>query len=240
MNRQDLIQRFAGKLIVSCQALSGEALHGSDVMAKMAVAAARGGAAGIRANSPVDIAAIREQVDLPIIGLWKCDYPDSEVYITPKYNDVEAVVKAGADIVAMDATLRERPDGENLEDIVRKVKANYTCLLMADISTLEEGLEAYRLGFDIISTTLSGYTDYSPAIAGPDMELVQELSKQVPIPVFAEGRIYTPEQAAALLQIGAYAVVVGGAITRPQSITERFVDTIHESRRAAIGIKENE
>ncbi len=212
MNQQDLIQRFAGKLIVSCQALIGEALHGSDVMAKMAVAAARGGAAGIRANSPVDIAAIREQVDLPIIGLWKVDYPDSDIYITPKYSDVEAVVKAGADIVAMDATLRERPDGEKLEDIIRKVKANYSCLLMADISTLEEGLAAYRLGFDIISTTLSGYTDYSPAFEGPDMTLVQELSQRVPIPVFAEGRIYTPEQAAELLEIGAYAVVVGGPL----------------------------
>jgi len=218
------LQNLKGKLIVSCQAFPGEALYGSDLMAKMALAAKDGGASGIRANSPEDIVAIRNAVDLPIVGLWKRTYSDSEVYITPTFADVAEVVKAGASIVAMDATLRSRPNGEKLQDIILQAKSSFSCLFMADISTVEEGVHAYQLGFDIISTTLSGYTSYSGHSDGPDLGLVEELVKRIPVPVFAEGRIHTADQAVQLLEKGAYAIVIGGAITRPQMITKSFVD----------------
>ncbi|MFD0696449.1 N-acetylmannosamine-6-phosphate 2-epimerase [Paenibacillus sp. GCM10027628] len=228
MTKNFQLQDLKGKLIVSCQAFPGEALYGSDMMCRMAIAAKDGGALGIRANSPEDIAAITSVVDLPVIGLWKQNYSDSDVYITPTFADVEKVVQAGASIVAMDATSRSRPNGETLEDIVKKVRSKYTRLLMADISTIEEGIEAYKLGFDMVSTTLSGYTPYSVQSEEPDFELVANLAARLPIPVFAEGRIQTPEQTRRLLEIGAFAVVIGGAITRPQAITQRFVSKMNE------------
>ena len=221
------METLRGCLIVSCQALPGEPLHGSEIMSKMAMAAQEGGAGGIRANSPEDIRAIAGVVNLPIIGLWKRNYPDSEVYITPTYADAAVIAEAGASIVAMDATLRHRPNGERLEEIVQKMKKQYSCLLMADISTLEEGVYANSIGFDMVSTTLSGYTSYSTKGEAPDSKLVEELAGRLSIPTFAEGRIHTPEQARQMINLGAHAVVIGGAITRPQSITKRFADSIH-------------
>ncbi|RJE82833.1 N-acetylmannosamine-6-phosphate 2-epimerase [Paenibacillus sp. 1011MAR3C5] len=224
MNK-DLIQALSGGLIVSCQAYAGEPLYGSDTMAKLAVAAREGGAVGIRANSPADIAAIKESLALPIIGIWKARYDDSQVYITPTYKEAIAVAEAGADIIAIDATSRRRPGGESLADIVKLLRSEYPhCLLMADVSTLDEGLQAEVMGFDIISTTLSGYTEYSPQQKEPDFNLVEELARRATIPVFAEGRIQSPEQACQCLLLGAHAVVIGSAITRPEAITKKFVD----------------
>lgn len=230
---QAILEAMRGGLIVSCQALEHEPLYGSAIMSRMAVAAHEGGAVGIRANTPDDIRSIRAAVDLPIIGLWKRDYPDSAVYITPTLREIEAVMDAGADIVAIDATARPRPHGDSLATHVAHVRRSSDALLMADVSTLEEGLEAERLGFDVVSTTLSGYTPYSPQLAGPDFELVGALASRLSIPVVAEGRIQSPEQAARCLASGAFAVVVGGAITRPQAITRRFVDGL--SKGAAGG-----
>ncbi|REE55448.1 N-acylglucosamine-6-phosphate 2-epimerase [Paenibacillus taihuensis] len=227
MSHSVRLQDLKGKLIVSCQALPGEALYGSDTMSKMAIAAQKGGAAAIRANSPDDIRAVCRAVDIPVIGLWKQSYPDSDVYITPTYADVEQVAKAGASIVALDATLRHRPRGESLSEIVLRARERLSCMLMADVSTVEEGIYAHKLGFDIISSTLSGYTPYSAQSAEPDFALVSELARQVPIPVFAEGRIRTEEQTVRLLQHGAYAIVIGGAITRPELITRHFVEAIN-------------
>lgn len=218
------IATLKGGLIVSCQALADEPLHGGLFMCRMAQAAQRGGAAGIRANSVVDITAIKQEVDLPVIGLIKQNYLDSEIYITPTLPEVDALVAVGTDIIATDFTQRPRPGGRSLAQFIKAVRAKYPQqLIMADISTFEEGLVAAELKADLISTTLSGYTSYSPKSEGPDLELVRQLSQATKIPVIAEGRIHYPEQARAALEYGAYAVVVGGAITRPMEITERFV-----------------
>ncbi|MFF2889520.1 N-acetylmannosamine-6-phosphate 2-epimerase [Paenibacillus sp. NPDC057967] len=228
--KKDLIQALSGGLIVSCQAYAGEPLFGSDTMAKLAIAAREGGAVGIRANSPADIAAIKESLALPIIGIWKERYDDSQVYITPTSKEALAVAEAGADVIAIDATSRRRPGEESLADIVALLRSEYPhCLLMADVSTIEEGMQAEEMGFDIISTTLSGYTEYSPQQKEPDFNLVEELARRVTTPVFAEGRIQSPEQAYQCLLLGAHAVVIGSAITRPEAITKKFVDGLTQS-----------
>lgn len=230
MNDNAILASLRGGLIVSCQAYAGEVLFGADVMSRMALAAKEGGAVGIRANSPQDIAEIKARTALPVIGIWKERYADSSIYITPTMREIASVCEAGSDIVAIDATDRPRPGGALLPALIAETRSRYPdVLLMADVSTLKEGLEAERLGFDIVSTTLSGYTPYSPVNDGPDLALVGELAKALRLPVFAEGRISTPEQAAACLRSGAYAVVVGSAITRPELITKRFVDRIVRS-----------
>jgi len=182
-----------------------------------------GGAVGIRANGPTDIAAIRAAVDLPIIGIYKADLPGFAVRITPTIEHAVQVAEAGADIIAFDATLRPHPDSLLLEERVRRIRRRTGRLIMADISTIQEGQAAEAAGADLAATTLSGYTEDSPAQTGPDFELLESLVSLLKIPVIAEGRIVTPEQAARALELGAFAVVVGGAITRPQSITARFV-----------------
>lgn len=214
-------------LIVSCQALEDEPLHGSDIMAKMAKAAHDGGASGIRANSLADIQAIKAEVDLPVIGIVKRVYDGSEVYITPTMTEVDEVASSGAEIVAIDATARCRPNGCDLAAYIEEIRAKYPDLkIMADISTLDEGLHASTLGVDIISTTLCGYTEETKNVAIPNFKLVRQLSKRVPQPVICEGGIQTPEQLKKALQHGAYACVVGSAITRPQLITRKFTDVI--------------
>ncbi len=219
-----ILQRLRGGLIVSCQALENEPLHGAAIMARMAVAAWQGGAVGIRANGPADIRAIRAAVPLPLIGLFK-DGTEG-VYITPTLAHAREVAEAGADIVALDATQRPRPNGERMADIIAAVHERHGKLVLADVSTLEEALAAAAAGADMVSTTLSGYTPYTPQMEGPDLELVRELSTRLRVPIIAEGRIHTPEQARAALEAGALAVVVGGAITRPQAITARFVSAL--------------
>jgi N-acylglucosamine-6-phosphate 2-epimerase len=219
-----IFESLRGGLIVSCQALVGEPMFGSAVMAQFAQAARLGGAVGLRANTPVDCAAIKAAVpELPLIGLWKVDvigFP--EVYITPRVQDAMAIADAGAEIIALDATLRPHPEGTTAE-FIRAVKEKTGRLVMADIDNEASALAAIEAGADVISTTLSGYTEGSPRLDGPDLDLVRRLaSLNLPVPVIAEGRIHTPEQARAALDAGAWAVVVGGAITRPQQITERF------------------
>ena len=216
-----------GGLVVSCQALPDEPLFGSLIMARLALAAKEGGAVGLRANTPDDIRAIKNSVpDLPLIGLWKVVVPGYEVYITPRLQEAIAVAEAGADIIALDATLRPHPDGTAAE-LIQQIKAATGKAIMADIATEADALAAIEAGADVLSTTLSGYTDDSPRLEGPDLELVARLIRRsLPIPIIAEGRIHAPEQARAALDAGAFAVVVGGAITRPQQITRRFAATI--------------
>ncbi|MBB6675100.1 N-acetylmannosamine-6-phosphate 2-epimerase [Cohnella nanjingensis] len=219
-----------GGMVVSCQAYPGDATYGSEIMVRFALAALEGGALAIRANSPPDISAIKQAVKVPVIGLWKRVYADSDVYITATRADAMAVVTAGADIVALDATARRRPGGESLQEVVSYLKRETDALLMADVSTLEEGIQAERLGFDIVSTTLSGYTPYSPQTSDPDYALIAALSRSIRVPVFAEGRIHTPEQARRCLENGAHTVVVGTALTRPHVMTRKFVDEISHVR----------
>lgn len=214
--------QIQGGLIVSCQALPGEALFGADIMARMAKAAEGGGAVGIRAGSPPDIAAIRAVTPLPIIGLWKVNTPGCDVYITPSVLHAQAIAGAGADILALDATARPRLEGGTASEFIALVREATGRPVLADISTLDEALAAEQAGAAFVSTTMSGYTPYSPQQAAPDLALVRVLAARLRVPVIAEGRIATPEQARAALDAGAWAVVVGGAITRPQQITERF------------------
>ena len=220
MQIEAFIQQVRGKLIVSCQALEDEPLHGPEIMARMALAAQMGGAVAIRANSPADVRAIKQAVHLPVIGLYK-DGTEG-VYITPTVRHVIEMVEAGADIVALDATQRPRPNGDTLADQIEAAHMRGKPVL-ADVSTLEEALQAQAAGADLAAPTLSGYTDYSPKLEGPDYALIQAMAQTLRIPVIAEGRIRTPQEARLALDYGAVSVVVGSAITRPQLITAQFV-----------------
>jgi len=222
---QKLIDQMAGGLVVSCQALDNEPLYGPEHMAVMAAAAAEGGAVAIRANTPQDVRAIKRKCGLPLIGLYKKHYADSDVYITPTLSEVKEIAEAGAEFVAVDATSLPRPGGQALEDFIAGIREACPQVgIVADVSTFEEGVAAMKLGVDLVSSTLSGYTPHSPQQAGPDIELVRRLAELRETPVLAEGRIWTPEECEACLQAGAHSVVVGTAITRPQLITRRFVN----------------
>ena len=222
-------EQVKGGLIVSCQALADEPMFGSEVMAKFALAAKQGGAKGIRANTIPDIRAIKKTVDLPVIGIIKKDYPDSEVYITPTFEEAKALIDEGVDVIALDGTRRSRPTGETLEGLVEKIRAyRKDVLLMADTSTYEEAAYAEKLGFDFAGTTLVSYTPYTKGETIPALPLIQRLAQDLSIPVIAEGGISTPEELRAALDAGAFAAVVGGAITRPKQITERFVAALEK------------
>jgi len=231
MRNNAILQSLRGGLIVSCQALPHEPLHGSSVMAKMAVAAQQGGACGIRANTVKDIIAIQSVVDLPIIGIIKQEYANSEVYITPTMKEVNALATIGVNIIASDATNRLRPHGESLTDFFRKArKAHPDILFMADCASLDEAIAAAGMGFDIVATTLSGYTPDTKGAPAPDFPLLAAMRECINLPIIAEGGIHTPEQAAEALRLGAFAIVVGGAITRPQEITKRFSAAINAEK----------
>ncbi|HEX2910536.1 MAG TPA: N-acetylmannosamine-6-phosphate 2-epimerase [Chloroflexia bacterium] len=226
LDLQTLLNQVHQRLIVSCQALPEEPLFGSEVMVKMVKAALEGGGAGIRANSPADVAAIRKAFpNVPLIGLYKHDLEGFEVRITPTLRHALELAEAGCDIIALDATLRPHPEG-SAADLIRQVKEHTGLPVLADISTLEEGLAAEEAGADLVGPTLSGYTAYSPQQEEPDFALLKALVARVKIPVIAEGRIATPLQARQALELGAYSVVVGSAITRPQWITRQFVKGI--------------
>ena len=223
------ISQIYKKLIVSCQALPDEPLHSSFIMGRMAKAAREGGACGIRANSREDIEEIKRNVELPIIGIVKKEYADSPVYITPTMREVDALVEAGADIIALDATGSRRPGGVLLDDFVEEIRNRYPGQpLMADCSTVEEVLHADRLGFDFLGTTLVGYTEQSAGkqIEENDFEMIRQILEMVNHPVIAEGNINTPQKARRVLEIGCYSVVVGSIITRPQVITRTFTEEI--------------
>ncbi|MGW4501822.1 N-acetylmannosamine-6-phosphate 2-epimerase [Micromonospora sp. NPDC004336] len=225
-----LIERFRHRLVVSCQAYPGEPMRDPDTMRRVALAAARGGAAGIRAQGLADIAAIRDAVDLPLIGLWKDG--DDDVFITPTLDHAVAVARAGAHVVALDATFRPRPDGRTLAETIAAVHERTGALVMADCATLDEGVAAAEAGADLVGTTLAGYTAYTVKGDGPDLDLVARLAAAVDVPVVAEGRIHTPAQAAQALRAGAWSVVVGTAITHPTTITGWFAAAVADAAAA--------
>ncbi|MDO4284581.1 MAG: N-acetylmannosamine-6-phosphate 2-epimerase [Eubacteriales bacterium] len=233
MTKEALFDQIRGGLIVSCQALASEPLYGSEYMAKMAVAAAEGGAAGIRANTPEDIKAIRAAVDLPVIGLYKAEYPDSEVYITPTMKEVDALMEVRPDMIAMDATDRVRPAGMTLEEFFPLVRAKYPDMLfMADCSSFEDAARAQELGFDVAGTTMRGYTAATKGIAIPDYDMLHEMTMKLSIPVIAEGGVWEREQLQRVYQEGILSAVIGTAITRPRDITRRFVEAIRGEEKA--------
>ena len=227
VTKEQFVEQVRGGLIVSCQALPNEPLHGAEIMARMALAAWLGGAVGIRANGADDIRAIRAVVPLPIIGIYKDG--DEGVYITPTFRHAQVVSEAGADVVALDATPRPRPDGSTLSEIIAAIHAQLGKLVMADVSTLDEALAAEAAGADLVASTLSGYTPYSRKLDSPDFELVRSMADRLHTPIIAEGRIMTPEDARQMIICGATGVVVGAAITRPQQITARFVERLRQS-----------
>lgn len=225
-----MLNQVKNNLIVSCQALPDEPLHSSCIMSRMALAAKHGGAKGIRANSKEDIIEIKNEVSLPVVGIVKRDYKDSSVYITPTYQEIDELLESGCEMIAMDATKRSRPEAIELEELVQYVREKDASIqLMADIATLEDAIQAGQLGFDCVSTTLYGYTEETKnkKLYDNDFEFLKRVIESVSIPVIAEGNVITPEMAKRCLQIGAYSVVVGGAITRPQQITERFVEILN-------------
>ena len=219
--------RLKHKVIVSVQAMPNEPLYKKECMTAMMQSVVKGGAGGLRVAGVRDVKIAKELFTVPVIGITKPDVLPKNwkelVYITPTIDDVTSLIKAGADVIAFDGTMRKRPDC-TVADIIKYIKISKR-ISMADISNLEEGLECERLGADILSTTLAGYTNTSVLNGNtPDFDLLEKLVKNVKIPVILEGRIWTPDEVKKAFDLGAYAVVIGSSITRPQVITKRFVN----------------
>lgn len=229
MDHQKLFDQIKGGLIVSCQALEHEPLYTKEggVMPLMAKAAAQSGAVGIRANTVRDITQIKEVVDLPVIGIIKKDYEGTPMYITVTMAEVDALVACGVDILAVQGTSALRPDGKTAAEFIAGIKAKYPDqLVMADIATFEEAMACAAAGADFVGTTMRGYTPETKGIDDIDFDFIRKLAAECPARVIAEGHIHYPEQAAQALDAGAFALVVGGAITRPAEITARFTAAI--------------
>ncbi len=243
MTRQQALadlDRLRGGLVVSCQAREDNPLHGPLFMAALASAALLGGAAGIRADGVADVAAIREVAgpDVPIVGIFKVKQPDGSLFITPTAETARAVIAAGARQVALDGTSRPRPGGETLTEVVAAVHEAGGAAL-ADVGTADDARYAVSCGVDAVGTTLSGYTPDSPPLEGPDFPLLARLARELAVPVFAEGRIWSREEARQAIELGAAFVVVGTAITNPAAITARFVAAMAEEPEHS-GIASNE
>ncbi|MCC0684575.1 N-acetylmannosamine-6-phosphate 2-epimerase [Clostridioides sp. ZZV14-6345] len=220
-----MLDKVKGRLIVSCQALENEPLHSPFIMGRMAKAAMEGGAVGIRAQGVEDIIEIKKVTGLPVIGIIKRNYEDSDIYITPTKKEVDELLTTGCEMIALDATNRVRPNNEDLKEIIKYIKENGV-LVMADISNYDEAVKAQEYGVDCVSTTLSGYTPYTETLEGPDFVLMERLVKDLEIPVIAEGKVNTPRDLKKVFELGVHSSVVGSAITRPQLITEKFVKVI--------------
>lgn len=225
--REELVSVLDGQLIVSCQAYPGEPMRDPRTTGQVAASAVMGGAAAVRVQGLADVQFTRTAVEVPVIGLWK-DGHDG-VFITPTLHHALAVAQAGAHIVALDGTVRERPDGLTLAEVVAGVHEGSSALVMADCDSLESAFAAADAGADFIGTTLAGYTGARPKTEGPDLDLLAAIAAaDLGIPLIAEGRVHTPEQARLALDAGAHAVVVGTAITHPISITGWFKEAMHK------------
>lgn len=214
-----------GGVIVSCQAIPGSPLAKPEIIAAFAETAAGNGAVGVRIDSPQNIIAVRSKVSIPIFGIYKVVDPASHVYITPTFSAAQAVSQAGADVIAIDATMRQRPNGEDIHGIRNRIRSETAAAAMADIATFDEGLHAAeQLGFELVSTTLSGYTnETNNGLAKPDFDLIEKLAGRVTVPVIAEGRLRSPDDVRRAFDCGAFAVVVGTAITGINRLVEAFV-----------------
>ncbi len=231
--RYDVIKQLRLALIVSCQASEGEPLCAPEHICAMALSAANGGATALRLEGANNVAHVRARTSLPLIALTKdISIPEdkrlSSVYITPTFEDAASLAAAGADIIALDATTRQRPNGVSFATLVGRIHDELKKPVWADVSTLGEGLLAAKAGADIVSTTLSGYTTETKSEfdSGPDFRLLEHLADQIDLPVVLEGKVWEPEEVTVAFHLNAYAVVVGSAITRPKLITERFAAAI--------------
>lgn len=226
---KEILDLTRGSIIVSCQALPVEPMYCEEMslMPYFAKAAQQAGSKVIRTSSVRDVVAIKEKTGMPVIGLIKRNYEGFDSYITPTMREIDELVEAESDVIALDCTYMKRGDGKTINEFLKEIRAKYPdIVLMADISTYEEGINAWKCGVDMVGTTMSGYTPHSVKTEGPNYELVEKLVKDLPIPVIAEGRVHYPDQAKKMLELGAHAVVVGGAITRPLEIAQRFYKAI--------------
>lgn len=222
LSRQDPpLSPLLRSLIVSCQAPEGSPLRTPEIMLAMARAAVIGGAAGIRANAPDHVGLMVAALDVPVLGLHKVVYDDSPVYITPTMVEVDALLNTGCEMIALDATARPRPGGAALPDLVRRIH-DAGALAFGDLATLDDLGPALAAGVDAVGTTLSGYTSDGPVPEGPDVDLLPALVERSTVPVYAEGRYGTPDEARLALELGADIVIVGTAITEPIALTRRF------------------
>lgn len=219
-----IIESWRAGLIVSCQSPANSPLSKPEIIAALAEAAEQNGAVGVRIDSPQNILAVKERVNIPVLGIYKMVFDSSEVYITPDFASADAVNRAGADVIALDATARVRPNGEMVEAVVSEIRAQLRQPLMADVAQFDEGVRAAEsLGFDIVSTTLSGYTKETRHLSKPDFELVENLAKRLTVPIICEGRLRSPDDVRRAFDCGAFAVVVGGAITGIDGLVREFV-----------------
>jgi len=222
-----MIETLKSSLIISCQAPSDSPLHHPDIIATIAQACVNQGAKGLRIDSPSHIKAVKKLLpDIPVIGLWKQMGLNSSVYITPRFEDAIAVSEAGADIIAIDATLRRRPNGETMAQLMSKIKQELGKPVMADIDTLESSIEAMLAGADFIGTTLYGYTEATHNLIPPSFEFIEKLLKTVDKPVICEGGVKTPQEVRKALDLGCFSVVVGTAITGIDLLAKKFVEAI--------------
>lgn len=223
----NLIQALSGGLIVSCQAPVSSPLHDPFVIAAIAQASVNQGAVGVRIDTPDHVSAVRQKVKVPIIGLWKQNIPGFDVYITPQFHHAFAIAQAGADIIAIDATQRNRPDGE-ISSLITRIHAELGKLVMADVDTFEAADAAVKAGADLVGTTLYGYTARTNHLHPPAFELLIQMVK-LEVPVICEGGISSPQMARHALDLGALAVVVGTAITGIDHQVKAYQTVIHNS-----------
>lgn len=233
-----VLKQIRGGIIVSCQAKDNSPLDNSVILAAMARAAEEGSAVGIRANCPRNIIQIKKNVSIPVIGIYKKYYKASKVYITPTFNEAREIIDLGVEIIALDATLHKRPKNESLSSLIEKIRDYSNVLIMGDIATYSEAVNAEKLGLDLIATTLLSYTDETQNQSAPDMELVKRIVSNINIPLIVEGKIHTPDQAADAIKTGAYAVVIGTAITNISWVTSCFVDAIKKTNINEMEVKD--
>ena len=227
-SRNSPLEALRGRLIVSCQAYEGDPLDDLDTLTRIATSVLRGGAGGLRAEGVTRIAAFRAITQLPIIGLIKTYDANGDVYITPDFQSAKAVSDVGADIIALDCTARRLTAAEPWPELIRRIHPELNRPVLADIATLEDGLAAERAGADAVATTLYGYTAETAGQRAVAWPLLESLVARLTIPVFLEGHITHPEEVRRALGLGATAVVVGSAITRPETITARFVEATQD------------
>jgi N-acylglucosamine-6-phosphate 2-epimerase len=225
-----VVRKLKDGLIVSCQASDSSPLNRAGIIAALALVAEQQGAVGVRIDGPINIRAVRRTTTVPIVGIEKRRVAGCSVYITPTFAAIRRVSRAGADIVALDCTGRRRPKDERLDEIVQRAQRELTVPLMADVATLDEGLSAADLGADLISTTLHGYTETTANHCHPAFDLLKNLVRKTGLPVVLEGRVHTPGDLRRAFDLGAYAVVVGTAITNPEWLTRRFVEATPRAR----------